>query len=468
VIILENSSGNIIDAIAFANNDGTWTSTQHTAFTNIVVANEWAGTVYPNDTEENKRRNEEQCADWSEGAKGKSLGRDASSTDTNAKADWHLFISQTPGEANPAFGVPGSVLVNEVAPSEDNDWIEFYNPSGDSVPIEYWVVKARASVVKTFPSYTLNPGEYIVLNFDGDPADDEIAGDTNGNGYRDFYTTDSGLTGTDNVIILEDGASTMIDALAFANSDGAWAGDQQTAFNNIVEAGHWEGTVDGGAAINEPECADWSKGDEGKSLGRDIWSKDTDGKNDWYLSFPTQGEINPGWSHSVTVTADPASIPADGTSTSIIRAAVKDGNNNPVADGTTVTFATDLGTLSNTTAETIDGVATVTLRSGTVPGKARVTATSLRASDQVSVQFTFIPTQIGTRIQLPAIDNELGWETMIQVQNAGDEDTGAIVFFWGGVFGPVPKQRSGSNRSCLHEGPRERCLDLKGSDPQPG
>jgi len=35
------------------------------------------------------------------------------------------------------------------------------------------------------------------------------------------------------------------------------------------------------------------------------------------------------------------------------------------------------------------------------------------------------------RIQLPAIDNEDGWETQIQVQNGGDEDTGAIVFFWG-------------------------------------
>jgi len=443
VIILEDSGGNIIDALAFANNDGTWASTQHTAFTTIVGANEWVATVYPNDTGENKRKNEEQCADWSEGSGGKSLGRDASSTDTNARADWHLFTSQTPGEANPTFGVPGSVLINEVAPSEDKDWVEFYNASANEVDIGYWVVKERTSVVKTFPACTVTPGEYIVLNFGGDPANDEIAGDTNGNGYRDFYTADSGLTGTDNVIILEDGAGTIIDALAFANNDGTWGGDQQMAFNNVVQADHWKGTVDGGAAVNEPECADWSKGAKGKSLGRDAWSKDTDSKNDWYLALHTKGEVNPGLPHSVTVTAHPTSIPADGISTSTIRAAVKDINNNPVADGTTVVFATDLGTLSSTTTETVDGVATVTLRTGTVPGKATVTARSLGASGQVSVRFTFIPTQVGPRLQLPAIDNRYGWETLIQVQNAGDEETGAIVFFWGEYSGRCPRNDPG-------------------------
>ncbi len=446
VIILEDGASTMIDALAYANNDGTWASGQRSAFNAIVGAGHWAGTP-----DGGAGVNEPESADWSEGGEGKSLGRDSSSTDTNAKTDWHVFTSHTPGEANPVLGNPGDVLINEVAPSDDGDWIEFRNMSGEGLNIQYWLVRERSTVVKTFPAYTADPGEYFVLNFDGDPADDEIAGDSNGNGYRDFYTVDSGLTGTDNVIILEDGASTMIDALAFANNNGTWAGAQQTAFNNVVEAGHWEGTVDGGAEINEPECADWSNGAKGKSLGRDARSRDTGRKNDWYLALPTKGEINPGWPHSVTITAEPASIPADGISTSIIRAAVTDSHNNAVADGTTVVFATDLGTLrgpqggplSDTTAETVDGVATVTLRSGIVPGKATVTAKSLRASGQVSVQLTFIPTQIGTRLQLPAIDNEGGWETLIQVQNAGDEDSGAIVFFWGEYSGQCPDNDPG-------------------------
>ena len=42
------------------------------------------------------------------------------------------------------------------------------------------------------------------------------------------------------------------------------------------------------------------------------------------------------------------------------------------------------------------------------------------------------------RIQLPAIDHEDGWETQIQVQNGGDDNTGAIVFFWGEYSGQCP------------------------------
>jgi hypothetical protein len=460
VIILKDSNGNIIDALAFANNDGKWADAQQKAFNTIVEAGHWEGTV-----DGGAAVNEPECADWSKGNEGKSLGRDSSSTDTNSKADWHLFTSQTPGAANPTMGTPGDVLINEVAPSEDKDWIEFRNVSGKAINIQYWLVKERSKVVKTFPVYTAGPGEYFVLNFEGDPADDEITGDTNGNGYRDFYTADSGLIGTDNVIILEDGASTMIDAMAFANNDGKWA--QQTAFNTIVQAGHWEGTVDGGAAVNEPECADWSKGKKGKSLGRDAWSKDTNSKDDWHLALPTKGRVNPGWPHSLTVTAEPISIPADGTSTSTIRAAVRDINNNPVADGTTVNFATDLGTLSCTITETIDGVATVILRAGTVPGKATVTARSLRASGQVSVQLTFIPTQIGTRIQLPAIDNQLGWETLIHVQNVGDDDTGAIVFFWGEYSGKCPNNDPGPIGTACRVVPENAVWTLQAQIPTP-
>jgi uncharacterized repeat protein (TIGR01451 family) len=39
------------------------------------------------------------------------------------------------------------------------------------------------------------------------------------------------------------------------------------------------------------------------------------------------------------------------------------------------------------------------------------------------------------RIQVPAIDNQDGWETLIQVQNAGDDNTGVVVFFWGEYSG---------------------------------
>jgi len=56
--------------------------------------------------------------------------------------------------------------------------------------------------------------------------------------------------------------------------------------------------------------------------------------------------------------------------------------------------------------------------------------------------------QMPRRIQLPAIDNEGGWETQIQVQNGGDEDTGAIVFFWGEYSGKCPYSDPGPIESA--------------------
>ena len=111
------------------------------------------------------------------------------------------------------------MLVNEVAPGETSskDWIELYNGSGSSIDIQSWVVKKKTTVRKTFPAYPLAPREYIVLHFHDKGTADEIGGDTNGNGYRDFYydTGSAGLTGTDEVIILENSSGNFIDAIGF-------------------------------------------------------------------------------------------------------------------------------------------------------------------------------------------------------------------------------------------------------------
>ncbi|MCD6266247.1 MAG: Ig-like domain-containing protein, partial [Deltaproteobacteria bacterium] len=90
---------------------------------------------------------------------------------------------------------------------------------------------------------------------------------------------------------------------------------------------------------------------------------------------------------TVTVTAGSASIVADGSSSTLITATVKDANGNNIADGTTVNFTTTAGTLSAASATTTNGVATVTLTSPTNLGSATVTATCGGASGTVSVSF---------------------------------------------------------------------------------
>jgi adhesin/invasin len=77
------------------------------------------------------------------------------------------------------------------------------------------------------------------------------------------------------------------------------------------------------------------------------------------------GEFIPGLADNTntSLSANPNSIPADGTSTSQISLLAKDINGNPVADDTLVNFYTTHGTLSDATGVTANGVATVELTS---------------------------------------------------------------------------------------------------------
>ncbi len=68
---------------------------------------------------------------------------------------------------------------------------------------------------------------------------------------------------------------------------------------------------------------------------------------------------------NTTLSANPNSIDADGTSTSIITLVARDAYNNPVSDDTAVDFYTNRGSLSAATGTTANGIATVTLTSST-------------------------------------------------------------------------------------------------------
>jgi len=55
----------------------------------------------------------------------------------------------------------------------------------------------------------------------------------------------------------------------------------------------------------------------------------------------------PGATATITLAASASTIPADGTSSVIIKATIKDSAGNPVRHGTSVTFTTTLGHFSN-------------------------------------------------------------------------------------------------------------------------
>ncbi len=83
---------------------------------------------------------------------------------------------------------------------------------------------------------------------------------------------------------------------------------------------------------------------------------------------------------SVSLAASPDIIYADGKSTTVITATVRDAGGSLVANNTPVRFTTTLGTLTGDTASTTSGVARISLTSATSSGTATVTAVSFGAA----------------------------------------------------------------------------------------
>ena len=83
---------------------------------------------------------------------------------------------------------------------------------------------------------------------------------------------------------------------------------------------------------------------------------------------------------SLTLAASPDIIYADGKSSTVITATVRDGGGNPVANNTPVRFTTTLGTLTGDTAATTSGVARISLTSASGAGTATVTAVAYGAT----------------------------------------------------------------------------------------
>jgi len=131
----------------------------------------------------------------------------------------------------------------------------------------------------------------------------------------------------------------------------------------------------------------------------------------------------PGSVASITLSANPISIIADGTSTSIISAYVYDGYGNYVADGTTVTFSTNLGTLSSTTATTSIGLATATLTSGTTQGTATINASAGGVIQTTSVN---MGSGAGGGTGNPASITLTVSPASISVQGSGGNETSTI------------------------------------------
>ncbi len=69
------------------------------------------------------------------------------------------------------------------------------------------------------------------------------------------------------------------------------------------------------------------------------------------------------------------------------------------------------------------------------------------------------------KVQIPRIDKKDGWSTRIQVQNVGDDATGAVVFFWGAYSGLCPSNDPGAMGHACMSIPANGVWTLRGQIP---
>ena len=132
----------------------------------------------------------------------------------------------------------------------------------------------------------------------------------------------------------------------------------------------------------------------------------------------------------VRLAAAPVNLPADGASTSTITATVQEGNGQPAA-GITVSFATDLGSLSQPSAVTdAAGQAAVTLTAAGSPGTATVTATAAGAAGSLSVRMFALDVAIAASpTDLPADGRSVSALKATVTDASGVPVVGATVAF---------------------------------------
>jgi cysteine-rich repeat protein len=219
------------------------------------------------------------------------------------------------------YRAPATLVINEVNAniSSSCDLIEFRVTGGGALR---HTVKERTTVLHRFPMTVVAEGDLIVLHLNSGnsncvqatqegatPADETVAknqvptGDfaANYNNAWDYWTADSGLISTDNVItlLLDD---TIVDGVLLAKDPtGNAASASETAARYLVEADQWtttNGDVPEGGFVDDDfrahACLDLNgPGTVNNSMSiQRVNAQDRNHKGDWEFSASSFGAAN--------------------------------------------------------------------------------------------------------------------------------------------------------------------------------
>lgn len=202
------------------------------------------------------------------------------------------------------FTAPAAVRINEVAAAESGgcDLIELRVVSGGS--LEGFRVTERKTTILTFGALSVATNDLIVVHLDRDDANcnpggsgdetaapDQYPAATYGANYDtayDWYSTDTGLTATDNVIAVENPAGAIVDAVFVSDGPtGTAAADTETRAAQVAAAGQWQmvgGGVPAGGfvddAFNAHAVQDLGASTKATSIQR-IDDTDDNDRDDW-------------------------------------------------------------------------------------------------------------------------------------------------------------------------------------------
>lgn len=135
-------------------------------------------------------------------------------------------------DASAAITSYRSIIINEVAwsgtaASEDDEWLELYNPSSSSINVTGWTLKSASGYINITLSGTINSGGYFLLERDDNSTVSDIAA-------NQIYT--GALSDSGEVLTLLDGSGNFIDT---ANGNGgAWPkGSSSSTFGSMERLG---------------------------------------------------------------------------------------------------------------------------------------------------------------------------------------------------------------------------------------
>jgi len=245
---------------------------------------------------------------------------DSSTMNQGVRIDqiWPLVASYFDGGGDPT----GDIVINELDLGS-SDAVELYNADSQAINMTGWNFIAYSSggsvdVDYTFPSFTLQPGAYVVLHETGGT-----------NTAADLYLSD-------NISWINGGSG----AAALIGSNGS--GVDFVRF--------------GSSSVSPPAGINWTGSNpagppSGQTLGRDSASTDTDDGSDWCSQTPTLGAQNLGCGGNVgPVVYDNHTVDDDASGGS-------DGNNDGIVNcGETIELLVDLYNQGNDTATGVGAV----------------------------------------------------------------------------------------------------------------